>query len=324
VGERLAQRILSARTSIDLQGLKDQCAEHSVDIALLGDSNYPPMLANIEDPPGVLFLRGQFAFQDRFAFGVVGSRQASHYGRTQAYRFGYALARAGMTVVSGLARGIDAQAHRGALEAGGRTIAVLASGVLNVYPPEHAGLADEVTRAGVVMSEAPPLREPYSGSFPQRNRLITGLSLGLLVVEATRRSGALISARHAMEQNRDVFALPGRVDSPTSRGCHQLLRDGACLVESVDDILEQLSHLPDDVAAAAGDDPTLPTPRHPAELQLNSVEKRVLAAIDLQATPIESVIQATQLPVSQVLASLSVLELRRLIRRLSGQLVVRV
>ncbi len=284
------------------------------------------MLANIYDPPGVLFLRGCMDVRDRFAFGVVGSRQASHYGRTQAYRFGYALARAGLTVVSGLARGVDEAAHRGALEANGRTIAVLASGVLNVYPPEHADLAGRVSRAGVVLSEAPPWREPYSGAFPQRNRLITGLSLGLLVVEATTRSGALISVRHAAEQNRDVFAIPGRIDSPTSRGCHQLLRDGACLVESVDDILEQLGHLPDEIAALVptSEGSADPAPRHPAELQLNSVEKTTLAAIQMDPTSIDQVIQSTQLPVPRVLAAISVLEMRRLIRRISGQLVVRV
>src|SRR5262249_5077554 len=152
---------------------------------------------------------------------------------------GGSLARAGLTVISGLARGIDAAAHRGALAAGGRTIAVLASGVLNIYPPEHKRLAEGITNNRAVISQAPPCAEPLAGMFPQRNRIISGLSLGVLVVEASTRSGALITARHAMEQGRDVFAVPGPITSRMSHGCHRLIRDGAKLVETVDDILEE-------------------------------------------------------------------------------------
>ena len=148
-----------------------------------------------------------------------------------------------MTVVSGLARGIDSAAHRGALAAGGRTLAVLGSGVLNMYPPEHVELADEIARQGAVMSESPPLSPPVSGAFPQRNQIISGLSLGVLVVEASTQSGALISARHAMEQGREVYAVPGWIDNRMSRSCHRLIRDGAKLVETVDDILEELGPL---------------------------------------------------------------------------------
>ncbi len=183
-------------------------------------------MRDLPDPPGVLFVRGTLAPSDAMAVAIVGSRHATHYGLTQAERLAGSLARAGLTVVSGLARGIDAAAHRGALAAGGRTIAVLASGVLNIYPPEHNTLAEEITQHGAVMSESPPRAEPLAGMFPQRNRIISGLSLGVLVVEASTRSGALITARHAMEQGRDVFAVPGPITSRMSHGCHRLIRDG--------------------------------------------------------------------------------------------------
>ena len=190
----------------------------------------------------------------------------------QAERLAGSLARAGLSVVSGLARGIDAAAHRGALSAGGRTIAVLGSGLLNIYPPEHRQLADEVAAHGAMLSELPPRSEPLPGTFPQRNRVISGLSLGVIIVEAAEHSGALITARLAMEQGREVFAVPGRVDSRTSRGCHRLLRDGAKLVETADDVLEELGPL---VEAAPRDDGQ--AIHHPAELLLNDVEQQVLA-----------------------------------------------
>ncbi len=196
---------------------------------------------------------------------------------------------------------------------------VLASGVLNIYPPEHARLAEEVLARGALLSEAPPHAEPLSGAFPQRNRLISGLSLGVIVVEAGDRSGALITARHAMEQGREVFAVPGRVDSRTSRGCHRLIRDGAKLVESADDVLEELGPLVE--TAPRGDDGR--EIRHPAELTLNPLEQQVLSAVGTEPTSIDQVVASSGLPVPQVLSTISVLEMRRLVRRLSGTMVAR-
>jgi DNA processing protein len=236
----------------------------------------------------------------------------------QAERLAGGLARAGLTIVSGLARGIDAAAHRGALAAGGRTLAVLGSGVLNMYPPEHAALADEVAASGAVISDSPPRSPPLSGAFPQRNRIISGMSLGVLVAEASVRSGALISARHAMEQGREVFAVPGRVDNRMSHGCHRLIRDGAKLVETVDDVLEELGPLVAPAQSAGGE-----AVHHPAELLLNELEQQVLATIASEPITIDAVLAASQLPAPQVLATISVLEMRRLIRRLSGNLIVR-
>ena len=180
---------------------------------------------------------------DALSIGIVGTRHATQYGLRQAERLAGSLARAGLTIVSGLARGIDAAAHRGALAAGGRTLGVLASGVLNIYPPEHDQLANEVAACGALLSEQPARSAPLAGTFPQRNRLISGLSLGVIVVEAAERSGALITARHAMEQGREVFAMPGNVDSRCSHGCHRLIRDGAKLIETADDVLEELGPL---------------------------------------------------------------------------------
>jgi DNA processing protein len=319
VGTKLCRVIADAQSQIDAEAEIDRCRHDRVEILIEPDAEYPRALRELPDPPGVLFVRGQIQPSDALAVAIVGSRHATHYGLQQAERLAAGLARAGYTVVSGLARGIDAAAHRGALSAGGRTIAVLASGVLKVYPPEHVQLAEEVAAQGAVVSESPPHASPLGGMFPQRNRIISGLSLGVLVVEASNRSGALITARHAMEQGRDVFAVPGLVTSRMSHGCHRLIRDGAKLVETVDDILEELGPLP--AATPARDDGR--AIHHPAELLLNELEQQVLAAVPTEATVIDTVIVTSNLPAPQVLATLSVLEMRRLIRRLSGNLVMR-
>lgn len=317
IGSKTARRIVSA----DLQQVDAEleiCRQCNVDIMLRGDDNYPTMLGCIPDPPGALFARGRCIEDDALSVAIVGSRHATSYGLQHAERLGRALANAGLTVVSGLARGVDAAAHRGALSAPkGRTLAVLASGVQRVYPPEHKELADQIAANGALLSEAPPLRKPMSGAFPQRNRLISGLSLGTIVVEAAERSGALITVRHAAEQGREVFALPGRVDSRMSRGCHQLLRDGAKLVEHVDDVLEELCPLAVPVMKEDGQ------VRHPRELKLDEQERKVLSGIQDQPTNVDAVALACGLPMPQVLATISVLETRRLVQRLSGALVAR-
>ena len=224
-------------------------AERWASISILRDDPaYPAALGRICDPPGVLFCQGKLEPRDELAVAVVGSRRCTVYGRQQAERLAGVLARAGLTIVSGLARGIDAAAHRGALEAGGRTIAVLGTGLANIYPPEHAELAAAIARNGAVLSEVPLDTAPLPGLFPQRNRIIAGLSMGVVVVEASRNSGALHTVRHALEQGREVFAVPGRIDSLASEGCHDILRDGATLVRHADDILQGLGPLAAPVA----------------------------------------------------------------------------
>lgn len=319
IGAKLAGAVTRARQEIDVAAEIELCQKHQVAIVSLGHPVYPRALREIADPPGVLFVRGAIEARDALAIAIVGARHATRYGLAQAERLAASLSRAGLTIVSGLARGIDGAAHRGALDAGGRTIAVLGSGVLNIYPPEHQDLAQQVMKHGAVVSEAPVRAAPLSGTFPQRNRLISGMTLGVVVIEAARQSGALITARHAAEQGREVFAVPGRVDSRMSHGCHQLIRDGAKLVETPEDVLEELGPL---VAAAPRDDGR--PLHHPAELLLNEVEQGILGAIQDDATSIDQVVAASGLPTQQVLATLSVLEMRRLIRRISGSLVARV
>jgi len=318
VGPKLTERIVRSAQEVDVGAEIEICRENNVDILIESDPRYPRALCEVPDPPGLLFVRGTIDQRDAMSIGIVGTRHGTQYGLRQANRLAASLARAGLTIVSGLARGIDAAAHRGALEAGGRTLAVLGSGVLNIYPPEHGQLAEEVIAHGALISEQPVHSPPLSGTFPQRNRIISGLSLGVIVVEAAERSGALITSRHAMEQGRDVFAVPGPVDSRASRGCHRLLRDGAILVESADDVLEHLGPL---VEAMPRDDGS--TVHHPAELLLNEVEGKVLQTIRSDATRIDEIIVQSGLPVPQVLATISVLEMRRLIRRLSGTTVIR-
>lgn len=319
VGPKIARQIVQAHQEVDIDSLLGVCGEHAVSILTDTDPAYPRNLSDIPDPPAVLFVRGQINPLDALSVAIVGTRHATAYGLAQAERLAFSLAKAGLTVVSGLARGIDAAAHRGAILAGGRTLAVLGSGVLNIYPPEHCGLADEVLAHGALVSEQEPQAAPLGGTFPQRNRVISGMTLGVIVVEAGHRSGALITAEHAMEQNREVFAVPGRIDSRTSHGCHQLLRDGATLVESADDVLAQLGPLVEAVPHPDG-----PPVHHPAELQLNDLEKEVLGAIGSEATSVDQILAACSLPVQRVVATLTVLEMRRLIRRLSGQTVVRI
>src|SRR5208282_2084187 len=247
--------------------------------------------------PALLYARGAFEPRDQLAIALVGSRRCTSYGMRIAERLASSLARTGFTIVSGLARGIDAAAHQGALKAGGRTIAVLANGLAQIYPPEHAELSMEVARNGVLLSELPMRQGPLAGLFPQRNRIISGLCLGVVVVEAAPRSGSLSTAHHAMEQNREVFAVPGPVDSLASRGCHRLIRDGA---------------RPDETPV-----------RHPAELCLSDQERSLLGQLDNHPVGVDELITRTSLTASQVLATLSVLELKRLVLRLPGHQFVR-
>jgi DNA processing protein len=318
IGPKIAARIRAANDEINAELELQIAADHGIDVLTEANADYPRPLRQIHDPPGVLFRRGKPNAQDELAVAIVGTRHATRYGLAQAERLAGSLARTGFTVVSGLARDIDAAAHRGAMAAGGRTIAVLASGLLEIYPPEHDKLADAVAENGYLLSESPPRMIPLSGAFPQRNRIISGLSVGTIVVEAAERSGALITARHAYEQGREVFAVPGPIDSRLSRGCHALIKDGAKLVESIDDVLTELGPLAENIQREDG---TILT--KPAELTLNEIELQVLAAIDGSPTSMDDVAKTSGLPIHRVLSTISVLEMRRLVRRVSGTQVAR-
>ena len=323
VGTKLMQSIVNADAQTDVASVLEVCRAKEISILDRGSASYPKMLAEIYDPPNILFHQGTIEPVDQLAIAIVGTRHSSNYGDTVARRLAHGLSMAGFTIISGLARGIDAQAHKAALAANGRTIAVLGGGLLKMYPPEHQKLADEIATSGAVITEALPQQSPQSGCFPRRNRIVTGLSLGVIVIEAGDRSGAAISARLAMEQGREVFAVPGRIDSKNSRGCHQLIRDGATLVRSVDDVLEQLGPLVcpvprDAVSGEAGE-----TIKHPAELKLSDQERSILQAIRSEPTGFDDIMQQTGLPASRLLSTISVLEVRRLIRRLSSTSFVR-
>ncbi|SFH82285.1 DNA-processing protein DprA [Planctomicrobium piriforme] len=319
IGPKASAAIVSGRNLSDAQEEWNRCCETNTKIIFRHAKDYPPSLNETSDPPPVLYIRGDVLEQDLMAVAIVGSRQCTHYGRTIAHSLANQLARAGVTVVSGLARGIDAAAHRGAIEAQGRTFAVCAPGLAHIYPAEHKQLAEEVTQQGALITESPLDRSAQRGLFPQRNRIIAGLSLGVIIVEATRTSGSLHTARHAMEQGRDVFAVPGRIDTVSSEGCHDLIRDGAVLVRRVEDILDALSPAlrpvktnPQTVVAVA------------RELNLNDQERTVLNLVDFSATSIDAVLNRAEMEASRVLSTLTVLEMKRLVRRLPGGNVERV
>ncbi|MBQ9873397.1 MAG: DNA-processing protein DprA [Thermoguttaceae bacterium] len=241
VGASLAKKIRDLRSTFDPAYLIKFCDQHGIRILFRDDARYPSRLREIDNPPRILYVRGKLQPRDRAAIAMVGTRSATPYGSKLATRLARELVEAGFTVVSGLALGIDGNSHRGALDAGGRTLAVLGGGVVDVYPREHEDLAARIIQSGgALISEYYPLTKPLRGNFPARNRIISGLSLGVIVVESALKGGSLITASCASEQNREVFAAPGSVDSPFSAGCHQLLREGATLVESVEDVIAAL------------------------------------------------------------------------------------
>jgi DNA processing protein len=318
LGPKTAAALANPKLLDQARQMLTECRQQNIDVILRGHSDYPRRLPEICDAPSILYRRGVLLPQDELSIAIVGSRRCTAYGRRHAERLAAALARAGLTIVSGLARGIDAAAHQAALQCGGRTIAVLASGVRDIYPPEHKELAEEITQQGALLSEMSIDQRPLPGLFPQRNRIISGLCLGVIVIEATRNSGALYTARHAMEQGREVFALPGPVDSLASQGCHDLIRDGVTLVRSVEDVLSALGPLP--MPASTRADVTIHSPR---ELSLNPLETQVLNLVSMDPVHVDNLLQAASIETSRVLATLTVLEMRRLVRRLPGNLFVR-
>lgn len=241
IGRETAKRIGSFRGWRRVEEELEVIKRKGIGIVTLMDRTYPANLKEIYDPPPYLYIKGELKGEDERAIAIVGSRTPTPYGLGVAYRMAMELASCGFTIVSGMARGIDSEAHRGALKAGGRTIAVLGSGIDVIYPPEGRDLYHGIVESGAVISEFPLSTPPYGRNFPKRNRIISGLSLGVLVVEASLRSGSLITARLALEQGREVFAVPGSITSGRSRGTNLLIKEGAKLVEDVDDVLGEVS-----------------------------------------------------------------------------------
>ena len=284
-------------------------------IVTQNDPRYPALLLQIPDPPPYFYLFGETAAFPN-AVALVGSRNATDYGRTTTRRLSSDLVRQGIAVVSGLARGIDTAAHEGALQAGGATVAVLGSGLANIYPRENAALCERIAARGAVISEFPLDAGPDAHHFPQRNRIISGMSLGTVVVEATRRSGSLITARMALEQNREVFAVPGSVHSFKSMGTHALIKQGAKLVTHVGDILEEL---PPSIGALSGPAAVEPPPSSPG-VALEGEAKRVFEALSPYAMHVDDLTRQLAIEPGRLAAVLLTLELRGLVRQEPGKL----
>lgn len=320
-----ARDVQAARDSEAVADELQLAAERGVRIICEQDGDYPAALKYLPDPPVCLYVSGTILREDMLAIAVVGSRRCTRYGSEQARRFGALLAQAGFTVVSGLARGIDGLAHDGALKAGGRTIAVLGNGLTDVYPPEHAGLAERIRQSGAVISELPMSTPPDSGNFEPRNRIIAGLSLGVLVVEAAFRSGALLTARLATEYNREVFAIPGRIDTPEAAGVNARIRDGeAKLVTCLDDVLDELGEVGRLMPFSGSETTDESTGANQSAVRLDSEQRLIVEAIGAEETTVEELADETGLPIPKVTSTLMTLQLRSVVRQLPGQRFVRV
>ncbi len=318
VSAALAEAILGFRDWDRVEERLARLKAYGAEMLTLDDPQYPVRLKEIPFPPPLIFVKGEIKPEDALALAMVGTRGASYHGKQTCRSLAKELARRGVTVVSGLARGIDTAAHQGALEGGGRTLAVLGCGLDVVYPPENRELYARIPASGALVTEYPLGTPPEAHNFPRRNRLISGLSLGVLVVEAALRSGALITARCAMDQGREVLAVPGPVNAPTSQGPHQLIQEGAKLVQNVDDILAELpkTGAPVKKKVAVPDEPFGPRP------VLFRVDDPLLPFLGAEPLQLEELVQACRLPAPEVMSRLTLLELQGLVRELPGKCFV--
>jgi DNA processing protein len=341
------QQLIDGRSHAPLAQELELIQQHQCHIVTINDDAYPPLLKQIHDPPALLYIIGEFPLQNAPSIAIVGSRSPTEYGKTISHQLSHQLAERGITVVSGFARGIDTCVHRGALEAGGRTVAVFGCGLSIIYPETNRALAGEIIKSGALISEFPMTMPPRGNNFPRRNRVISGLTLGTLVVEASDRSGSLITARHAAEQGREVFAVPGQIFSNVSRGTHSLINQGATLINSVDDLLDAL---PQDYTKGLGGESFEPTrqpppakqsykaarpqpaeekstpapqPKTKVELNLTLDEQAVLSVIDTSSIHIDEITRVTQLPIGKVSSLLVMLELKGIVQQLPGKQFVK-
>ena len=307
---KAADVLLVERRAIDpdiaLQGVKDA----GFVVMTRQDRRYPTLLREIYDPPAVLYYRGESDVLNGHCIAIVGSRKATEYGKAAAARLAGDLARAGTVVVSGMARGIDTHAHAGALRAEGKTVAVLGCGLDICYPPENVRLREKIVSQGIVLSEFPPGTKPKPHHFPMRNRIISGLSVATVVVEAAEKSGALITADCALEQGREVFAVPGSINSPASRGCHRLIKEGAAVAENGADILAELG--------VFSDVPCISAP------QMSSLQKRIIDALQYEPIHFDNLCVRANLPAPDLAAVLVELELAGIVKKMPGNYYLRV
>jgi DNA processing protein len=314
IGPEAAQALRAWESRVDLAAELALARDFGASVTTLADPAYPALLREIHDPPTVLYTWGTLLERDRHAIGIIGTRKPSHYAGDATKKLSYQIAHAGVTVVSGLARGVDTAAHQAALAAKGRTIAVLGSGLLELYPPENKALAEKISQSGAVVTEFPMRTKADRQTFPMRNRIISGCSFGVLVVEAGAASGALISATQAGEQGRSVYAVPGRIDNPNAIGSNRLIQQGAKLVTCASDIL-------DDMGLLFAETPDLAPPR---AIQLEGIEKSVHDAIGSDEATMDTIIERCGLPSSTVSSTLLALEIKKLVRRLPGSRFVQI
>jgi len=317
IGEYIARQIVSSRDKLDIEKEISRIEKQKVSIVTFSDDNYPTNLKSIFDPPIVLYVKGKLLPEDRIAIAMVGTRRPTSYGKMVAEKLSKELAERGVSIVSGLARGIDTCAHRGALSCDGRTIAVLGCGIDICYPPENRALFDQISKCGAVVSEFPMGTPPERMNFPIRNRIISGLGLGAVIVEAGSRSGALITAECALEQGREVFAVPGNIFNLGTKGTHSLIKEGAKLVEKCEDIIEEIRCLSDVL-------PVSPAIKSPKEAKLSPEEEKVYNLLSFEPIHIDLISKESGLPINRVSPVLMNLEMKGKIRQVAGKMFLRV
>ncbi|MBU1026220.1 MAG: DNA-processing protein DprA [Candidatus Margulisbacteria bacterium] len=325
ISEKIASLILDAREI----PFKEVSFSEEIKVSTLDDKDYPKNLKNIFDPPSILYQSSCLLPKDEKAIAIVGTRRATHYGKKVAKDLARELASLGLTIISGMALGIDTAAHEGALEASGRTIAVLGCGVDVPYPPSNKGLMERIKQSGAIVSEFPPGEEPDNWKFPARNRIISGLTLGTIVIEGGYKSGAMITAKLALDQGREVFAVPGNIESELSRGPHWLIKQGAKLVEGVEDVLEELNmvmpkKMSNDQCFAQKCFSTMCQMSNECinVAELSNEEQKIVSVLSLEPRHIDSITIETEFSTQQVLSLLMMLEVKKVIRQLPGKMYI--
>jgi DNA processing protein len=307
LGPKLVETFQQVRAGVSLERVWEHIQHQGIQVLTWEDEAYPSRLKEIDQPPPVLYLRGSLTPEDEWAVAIVGTRGITAYGRQMTAELASTLARRGVTVVSGLARGVDAEAHKAALAAGGRTLAVLGNGVDQIYPPEHRQLAERVIASGALVSDYAPGTPPDGVNFPPRNRIISGLSLAVIIVEAGEHSGALITAEFAVEQGRDVFAVPGNINAPKSVGCNRLIQQGARPLLGPDDVLEALDLVSVQQHRVAR-----------TVLPKDEVESRLLAVLGKEPLHVDEIRAQVDMPIEKVSATLALMELKGMVRQVGG------
>ena len=330
IAPRLADRIVRIKKESNPSHELELAAKEHIRIISIFDELYPANLKNIFSPPILLYVKGELLAEDIASIAIVGSRRPTLYGRFAAENLATDLAGKGLTVVSGMARGVDTASHKGALKVKGRTIAVLGSGLDVVYPAENRSLAEQIANSGAVISEFPMGTRPLRKNFPRRNRIISGLSLGVVVVEAAQKSGSLITASFALDQGREVFAVPGKIDSYASKGTHSLIKQGAKLVEDSEDIIEELSPIlkeciKDDFRGIVARNGLFGSPEKLGieEAVLKPQEEKIYSVLSSKARHIDEIIRDVHLSVSQISSILTKLEIKNLVKELPGKMFVK-